>query len=165
MENTRVMKHTGDETHARAVKSHQPSGLAWFRVVLISVFIPSSFQPFGFRPSGERFTPPLLPPQGPGPVVFIVVAAACCDFFAIWALSFFPLFLSMPFLIDLGSILPPNLAPQIHQFSCRNHWIHDNARPQLSPHAACYSLLSRKTEFAASANEPSRETSPLARPN
>ena len=34
VENTRVMKHTGDETHARAVKSHQPSGLAWFREIL-----------------------------------------------------------------------------------------------------------------------------------
>ena len=152
MENTRVMKHTGDETHARAVKSHQPSGLAWFRVVLISVFIPSSFQPFGFRPSGERFTPPLLPPQGPGPVVFIVVAAACCDFFAIWALSFFPLFLSMPFLIDLGSILPPNLAPQIHQNQLKIYFLAaiagfttTHARLQLTPHAACYYLPSRKT--------------------
>ena len=65
MKNTRAMKHTGDETHARAVKSHQPSGLAWFRVVLILVFIPSSFQPFGFQPSGEGFTPPPTPSPGP----------------------------------------------------------------------------------------------------
>ena len=142
MENTRVMKHTGDETHARAVKSHQPSGLAWFRVVLISVFIPSSFQPFGFRPSGERFTPPLLPPQGPGPVVFIVVAAACCDFFAIWALSLFPLFSDasfdrswLDFDSQLGSPNPPKSIK--NPFSCRHHWIHDNARLQLTPHAAC----------------------------
>ena len=153
------MKHTGDETHARAVKSHQPSGLAWFRVVLISVFILSSFQPFGFRPSGERFTPPLLPPQGPGPVVFIVVAAACCDFFAIWALSFFPLFLSMPFLIDLGSILPPKLAPQIHQNPLKIYFL-----AAIAGFTTTHGYSYRPTQLAT--HSPlEKQNSPLARTN
>ena len=117
MKNTRAMKHTSDETHARAVKSHQPSGLAWFRVVRIllcfhSLFF-STLQVSIFW-GGVHLSPtPSHGPQTPFPAgrwSFLLRLVS-----HLVALRFFIVF-SSSFLSDLGSILLPNLAPGLVGF-------------------------------------------------
>ena len=66
-------------------------------------------------PSPYPLPLPLPPPLDPRPAPSRDAGASYCDFFShLVALRFFIVF-SMPFLNDLGSILPPNLDPKIHQ--------------------------------------------------
>ena len=124
MKNTRAMKHTSDETHARAVKSHQPSGLAWFRVVLTYI----SFHPFFFsilRLSnlwGEICTSSYPLPRALGSWCPGLLLPLVATFLPSGRSPFFHCF-PMPVLIDLGSILTPNLPPQIHQNPLKIHFL------------------------------------------